>query len=87
MARQKATIMLDRAKAEQVRALSSSATISDGVEAALDRYLADEGLRNDVAAYLRAPLTAADLALLRVPVQLDLGDDDVDYDAIYGDPS
>lgn len=79
--------MLDRGKAEQVRTLSSSATISDGVEAALDRFIADEALRSDIAAYLRAPLTAAEVAFLRVPVHLDLDDEEIDYDAFYGQSS
>lgn len=78
--------MLDRDKVERVQALISSPSISDAVEVALDRFLADEALRSDVAAYLRAPLTADELALMRVPVQLDLGDDEIDYDAIYGEP-
>lgn len=79
--------MLDRGKAEQVRVLTSSPSISDAVEVALDRYLADEALRSDVAAYLQTPLTADELALMRVPAQLDLEDDQIDYDAIYGAPS
>lgn len=76
--------MLDRGKAERARALSSSSSISDAVEVALDRLIAEEELRRDVIAYLGSPPTADELALLRVPPHFDLADADVDYDTIYG---
>ena len=84
MARKKATIMLDRDKAARVRALTRSASVSDAVDIALGRYIADAALRHDVAAYKRQPMTATELALSGIPVTLDLDDEDVDYDEIYG---
>lgn len=78
--------MLDRGKVERVQRLSRSASVSDAVDAALDRYLADAELRSDIAAYVREPLAADELALTAIPLQLDLGDDDVDYDALYAAP-
>ena len=43
-----------------------------------------ERLRRDVVAYERQPPTDAERALGDQPVVFDLGDDDVDYDALYG---
>ena len=37
-----------------------------------------------IAAYRRIPPTAEERALGNLPVKLDLGDDDVDYEALYG---
>jgi len=86
MARRKATIMLDRGKAERIRTLTGASSVSDAVEVALDRYLRQAELRNDVAAYLRVPPTADEAALGDIPVRLDLDDDEIDYDALYGRP-
>ena len=84
MAREKVTITLDRAKAERARDLIRAKSISDVVDAALDRLVRSEQLRRDVAAYTRAPPTKKELAIADLPVELDLDDADVDYDAIYG---
>jgi hypothetical protein len=43
-----------------------------------------EQLRRDVAAYTRAPLESSELAFADLAVELDLGDDEVDYEALYG---
>ena len=50
-----------------------------------ERLIRPERLRRDVAAYSRAPLTAEELALAELPVALDLDDDDVHYEALYGE--
>lgn len=40
-------------------------------------------VRRDLAAYERTPPTEEERALGNLPVSLDLGDDDVDFDALY----
>jgi hypothetical protein len=84
MARDKATLTLDRDKVRAAMALTGQHTMSDVVDLALDRLLHAERLRGDVAAYTRQPLTDEDIAILDLPVRLDLGDDDADYEALYG---
>ena len=58
--------------------------MSDVIDIALDRLIRSEELRHDVAAYIRQPLDEDELAFADLPVELDLDDDDVDYDALYG---
>lgn len=84
MARSKATIMLDRHKAEAARQLTGAASISDVLDVALDRVLQTAQLRRDIAAYGVQPLSVEELAVADLAVEFDLADDDVDYDAIYG---
>jgi hypothetical protein len=84
MAREKATVTIDREKLEQARALIRVRTLSEAIDVALDRLIRAEQLRRDVAAYAREPLTAEELELADLPLALDLDDDDVDYDALYG---
>jgi hypothetical protein len=85
MARGKATITLDRAKVARAGALIGGGTMSGVIDIALDRVIRAEELRRDIAAYTRSPLDKDDLAIADLPVEFDLGDDDIDYDAIYGD--
>ena len=84
MVRDKATITLDRRKAQKARALTGSGSVSAVIDLALDRLIQTEQLRRDVAAYARGPLTDDELAVGDLPVELDLADDDVDYEALYG---
>jgi len=84
MARGKATITLDRAKVARAGALIGGGTMSGVVDLALERVIRVEELRRDIAAYARLPLDEQDLAVADLPVEFDLGDDDIDYDAIYG---
>jgi hypothetical protein len=84
MARGKATVTLDRHKANVAKALIRARSISDTIDVALDRLIREARLRHDVAVYSRKPMTADELAVGDLPVALDLGDDDVDYDALYG---
>jgi hypothetical protein len=86
MARQKATVTLDRDKVEQARALIGGRSMSEVIDVALGRLIRAERLRRDVEAYARQPLTEDELALVDLQPSLDLGDDDVDYDALYGVP-
>jgi hypothetical protein len=84
MAREKSTITLDRIKADTARSLIDAASISETIDVALDRLIRSEQLRRDVAAYRATPPAADELAVADLPVQFDLDDDDVDYDALYG---
>ena len=84
MARNKATITLDRKKVARAAALVGSESMSDVIDIALDRLIRSEELRRDVAAYARQPIGEEELALAELPVAFDLDDADVDYDALYG---
>lgn len=75
---------LDRVKVEEARALIGGRSMSEVIEVALDRLIHAERLRRDVAAYAEQPLTQDELAVADLAVDLDLDDDDVDYDALYG---
>jgi hypothetical protein len=82
MARDKATITLDRAKVEEARGLVGGRSTSEVIDTALARLIQAERLRRDIEAYSRRPMTAGEVALADLPVQLDLGDDDIDYQAL-----
>jgi hypothetical protein len=84
MARQKATVTLDRRKIEEARAFTGKTSISDVIDVALDRLLQSERLRCDVAASRRAPPGGDDLWVAKLSVEFDLGDSDVDYEKDYG---
>jgi hypothetical protein len=84
MARLKATITLDRAKAAEVQRLTGARSTSEAVDLALTRLIAIERLRRDVEAYTGRPLTDAEAVIADLPVAFDLDDADVDYDALYG---
>lgn len=84
MAKDKATITLDRAKADAARALLGVGSTSEVIDLALDHLIRAERLRADIAAYRQVPPTRAelDLALLA-----DAGGvaDDTDWEALYAD--
>jgi hypothetical protein len=84
MAREKATITLDRAKATEVQRLTGAGSTSEAIDLALTRLITIERLRRDVEAYTGRPLTDAETAVGDLPVAFDLDDADVDYDALYG---
>jgi hypothetical protein len=79
-------VTLDRDKVEQARALIGGRSMSEVIDVALGRLIRAERLRRDVEAYASQPLTEDELALVDLQPSLDLGDDDVDYDALYGVP-
>jgi hypothetical protein len=83
MAREKATITLDRAKAKDAMLLLEVHTVSEAVDRALDRLIKAERLRRDIAAYRRTLPPEADMALVEMPVEFDLHDDAVDYESDY----
>lgn len=76
--------MLDRAKADEARSYSDATTTSDIVEIALEAFIERARLDHDIAAYTRQPLGDDERAITAMPITFDLGDDDVDYEAIYG---
>ncbi len=84
MAREKATITLDRAKAAAARALIGVDSTSEVIDVALDRLIRAERLRADVAAYRRLPPTPDETAL----ASFGDGDrllDDTDWESLYPD--
>ncbi len=84
MARHKATITLDREKVARAASLVGSESMSETIDIALERLIRAEELRNDVAAYRRTPPGEKELAVADLPLELDLADEHVDYDALYG---
>jgi hypothetical protein len=84
MARDKATITLDRDKVARAASLVGGRSTSEVIDMALDRLIRAEELRRDVAAYARQPLGDDELAITDLPVEFDLADEDVDYEALYG---
>jgi hypothetical protein len=83
MGREKATITLDRDKVRKASALIGAPSMSEVVDIALDRLIATERLRRDLAAYAREPLSADEIALAGLPLRLDLADEDTDYGVLY----
>ncbi|MGE5291255.1 MAG: hypothetical protein ACM3ML_29460 [Micromonosporaceae bacterium] len=86
MAKEKATITLDRAKAATARAIVGASSTSEVIDLALDRLIRVERLRADIAAYRQEPPTGAeaDLALLADTSGLA---DDTDWEALYAGES
>lgn len=82
MAKEKATITLDRAKAAAAKDLVGARSTSEVIDVALDQLIRLGRLRADIAAYTRQPVTEAEdtLALLADPSGLA---DDTDWDALY----
>jgi len=87
MAREKATITIDRRKAAAARSLAGNRPLSEVIDTALDEFIAREQLRRDVAAYASTPQTDDELAVADLPVEFDLADAEVDYEALYGKES
>ncbi|MHB8246840.1 MAG: hypothetical protein ACYDGN_16125 [Acidimicrobiales bacterium] len=84
MAKQKATITLDRAKAAAAQALLGLDSTSAVIDVALDQLIRAERLRADVAAYWRLPPTEDELALASLGDTGGIGDD-TDWEALYAD--
>jgi hypothetical protein len=84
MARDKATITLDREKVARAASLVGSESMSETIDIALERLIRAEELRNDVATYRSTPAGEHELALADLPVEFDLADEHVDYDDLYG---
>lgn len=84
MAKEKATITLDRTKAEEARALVGAESTSAVVDVALDRLIHLERLRRDIAAYRDSPPTDDEMALAELADTGLLGDD-TDWESLYRD--
>ena len=84
MAKQKVTITLDRAKADEARLLVGSANTSEVIDVALGRLIRAERLRRDIDAYRRLPPTDTDLVVALQAETSGLADD-TDWAALYDD--
>jgi len=84
MAREKATITLDRDKAAAARALLGLSSTSEVIDLALDQLIRAERIRADIAAYQRVPPTQDEVALATFGDAGGLADD-TDWDALYAD--
>ncbi len=85
MARQKATITLDRDKALLAQELVGAASTSAAVDAALDCLIRVQRLRRDVSAYRQQPLDEAEIEIAAAGFVDDLADD-TDWDQLYPEP-
>jgi hypothetical protein len=86
MAKEKATITLNRAKAEAARSLLGVSSTSEVIDVALDRLIRDERLRADIAAYRRTPPTLEESELASFGDFRGIGDE-TDWEALYPDES
>ena len=85
MAREKATITVDREKLAEARAMLGVPSASAAIDVALSELIRRHRLRSDLEAYARTPPTAEEAALgAASPDWGDLADDtdwDADWDA------
>jgi len=84
MAREKATITLDRSKAATARALLGVGSTSEAIDVALDELIHAARLRTDIAAYQRTPPTQDEVALASLGDIGGIGDE-TDWEALYVD--
>jgi len=84
MAKEKATITLDRAKAATARALLGVNSTSEVIDLALDQLISAERLRADIAAYQRVPPTHDEVVLASLGDTASIADD-TNWDALYAD--
>lgn len=84
MAKEKATITLDRAKAAAAQALMGANSTSEVIDIALDQLIRTERIRTDIAAYRRVPPTGDEVELATLGDMSGL-DDDTDWEALYDD--
>ena len=84
MAKEKVTITLDRAKAEEARALGGAKSTSEVIDMALDHFIRTERIRADVEAYRRRTPNQDELDLAPLG-DTDSVADDTDWEALYAD--
>jgi len=84
MAKEKATITLDRAKAAAARALLGVESTSKVIDVALDRLIRAERIRADIASYRRVPPTQDEVELASAGDTASIADD-TDWAALYPD--
>lgn len=85
MAREKATITVDRAKLDAAVRVTGASSASGAIDVALDELLRAEGLRRDVEAYSAISPSPDEIALARMGADWRDLADDTDWDALYGD--
>ena len=85
MAREKATITVDRAKVQVVQSLTGAKSTSQAIDLALSELIRAERLRRDVEAYTAVPPNPEEIALARSPQNWSDLADDTDWSKLYGD--
>jgi len=85
MAKEKATITVDRVKLDEARQVTGAPSASAAVDAALSCLLAVERTRRDIAAYTGTPPTGEEVLLGLVRPDNSALADDTDWDALYED--
>lgn len=87
MARQKATITVDREQLEEARRLTGAPSASATIDLALRALVRAERIRHDVAAYTAVGPTEEETAFASItPDWSDLADG-TDWEALYPEPS
>ena len=83
MAKEKATLTLNRERVLEVQRLTGATTTSAAIDLALGALIRAERLRQDITAYGLTPLTEAEIALAGTrPDWSDLADD-TNWDAAF----
>ena len=85
MAREKATITVDREKLNSVVRITGATSASGAIDIALTELLRAEGLRRDIEAYAAQPALPDEIALARATADWRDLADDTDWAALYGD--
>ncbi|HEY1832155.1 MAG TPA: hypothetical protein VGG38_18110 [Acidimicrobiales bacterium] len=86
MAKEKATITIDRAKAALALEVSGARSTSEVIDLALDHLIRAERLRADIAAYQGSSPTAAEVELALLGDTTGLADD-TDWEHLYAEDS
>lgn len=84
MAKEKATVTLDRSKADEARSLVGARSTSEVIERALDLLIRVERLRRDISAYRRVPPTDAEIEIAVLADAAGVADD-TDWEALYAE--
>jgi Bacterial antitoxin of type II TA system, VapB len=84
MAKEKATITLDRAKAAAAQALMGASSTSEVIDIALDELIRSQRLRADIAAYQGVSATEDEVELAEFGDTSGLADN-TDWEALYDD--
>lgn len=81
MAKEKATITVDRAKLAEARAALGVSSSSAAIDIALGEVVRRDRLRRDLEAYARTPSTPEEVALSEMGPDWSALADDTDWDA------
>jgi Bacterial antitoxin of type II TA system, VapB len=86
MAKEKATITVDRAKLAEARAMLGVSSASAAIDVALSELIRRARMRHDIETYTKTPLTDQEVAAGDIaPDWSDLADD-TDWDAEWPEP-